>query len=143
MRHSIAWPFGAQQPLGIEIEPLAARDADLPADEIEAGHHLGDRMLDLQPRVHLEEIEAAVLVEQELDRAGVGVADGPARPRPPPTSSRARSAGDTASDGVSSTTFWWRRWIEHSRSTNGSTVPCASPSSCTSMWRGRVSRRSR
>ena len=32
-------------------------------------------MLDLQPRVHLEEIEAAVLVEQELDGAGVGVAD--------------------------------------------------------------------
>ncbi len=53
--------------------------------QIEAGHHLGDRMLDLQPRVHLEEIEAAVLVEQELDRAGVGVADGRARPRPRPT----------------------------------------------------------
>ena len=42
-------------------------------------------MLDLQPRVHLEEIEPAVLVEQELDRAGVGVADRRARPRPPPT----------------------------------------------------------
>ena len=75
MRHSMAWPFGAQQRRRIQIEPLAARDPNLPAHEIEAGHHLGDRVLDLQPRVHLEEIEAAVLVEQELDRAGVGVAD--------------------------------------------------------------------
>ena len=45
--------------------------------EIDAGDHLGDRVLDLQPRVHLEEVEAAVRVEQELDRAGVGVADAP------------------------------------------------------------------
>src|SRR5205823_13337737 len=31
-------------------------------------------MLDLQPRVHLEEIERAVLIEEELDRARAGVA---------------------------------------------------------------------
>ena len=31
-------------------------DADLPLDQVEAGDHLGDRMLDLQPRVHLEEV---------------------------------------------------------------------------------------
>ena len=41
----------------IDVEPLAAGDADLPLDEIDAGHHLGHRMLDLQPRVHLEEVE--------------------------------------------------------------------------------------
>ena len=75
MRHSIAWPCGVSSRDGIEIEPLAARDADLPAHQIDAGDHLGDRMLDLQPRVHLEEVEPAVVVEQELDRAGVGVAD--------------------------------------------------------------------
>src|SRR5689334_19916999 len=31
-------------------------------------------MLDLEPRVHLEEIERAVLVEEEFDRARVAVA---------------------------------------------------------------------
>ena len=102
-------PSGVSSRAGIEVEPLAARDANLPVHQIDAGHHLGDRMLDLQPRVHLEEVEAAVLVEQELDRAGVGVADrardrGRGAPSWP-----ARSAGVTASDGVSSTTFWWRR----------------------------------
>src|SRR5206468_1590507 len=59
----------------IERERLAPRNANLPLHEIDAGHHLGDRMLDLQPRVHLEEIEAAVFVEQELDGARVRVAD--------------------------------------------------------------------
>ena len=58
----------------IDVEPLAAGNPDLPVDEVEAGHHLGHRMLDLQPGVHLEEIERAVVVEQELDRARVGVA---------------------------------------------------------------------
>src|SRR5437879_11352382 len=33
-------------------------------------------MLDLQPRVHLQEGELAMLVEQELDRSRVGVARG-------------------------------------------------------------------
>ena len=39
------------------------------------GHHLRDRMLDLQTRVHLEE-EVALADEQALDRAGAAVADG-------------------------------------------------------------------
>ena len=38
---------------------LAAGDADLPLDEVDAGDHLGDRVLDLQPGVHLEEEELA------------------------------------------------------------------------------------
>ena len=54
---------------------FAGRDADLPLDEVDAGDHLGDRVLDLQAGVHLEEEELAVLVD-ELDRAGVVVADG-------------------------------------------------------------------
>ena len=37
--------------------------------------HLGDRVLDLQAGVHLEEEELAVLID-ELDGAGVVVADG-------------------------------------------------------------------
>ena len=36
----------------------------------------GDRMLDLQARVHLHEIEAPVGADDEFDRAGVHVADG-------------------------------------------------------------------
>ena len=54
-------------------------DAQLPLDEVESGDQLGDGVLDLQSGVHLEEEELAVLVE-ELDRAGVDVAAGLARP---------------------------------------------------------------
>ena len=56
---------------------LAGGDADLPLDEVDPGDRLGDRVLDLQPGVHLEEEELAVLVD-ELDGAGVVVADGAA-----------------------------------------------------------------
>ena len=48
-------------------------DAELLGDEVEAGDLLGDAVLDLQPRVHLEEEELAVL-EQHLDGARVHVA---------------------------------------------------------------------
>ena len=54
---------------------LASGDADLQLDEVEPGDHLRDRMLHLQARVHLQEVERAVAGEQELDRARVGVAD--------------------------------------------------------------------
>jgi hypothetical protein len=48
-------------------ERLAGRDADLLADQIEAGDHLGDRVLDLDARVHLDEVEVARAgVHQEL-----------------------------------------------------------------------------
>ncbi|TFB00624.1 hypothetical protein CCMA1212_007206 [Trichoderma ghanense] len=56
---------------------LAGGDAELPLDQVQAGDHLGDGVLDLQARVHLHEVElAAVLVEDELDRAGADVAHG-------------------------------------------------------------------
>jgi hypothetical protein len=35
----------------------AERHFSLPVHQIDPGHQLGHRMLDLQPRVHLEEIE--------------------------------------------------------------------------------------
>jgi hypothetical protein len=47
-------------------ERFAARDADLPLDQIHAGQHLGDAVLHLEARVHLEEGEAPVGREQEL-----------------------------------------------------------------------------
>ena len=51
--------------------------------------------------------------------------------------SRSRMPGtrSTRGDGASSTIFWWRRWIEHSRSPTAHTVPWRSAITCTSMWR--------
>ena len=57
----------------------AGGDADLRLDEIDAGDALGDRVLDLDARVDLDEIEpAGVGVLQELDRAGGAVVHGAA-----------------------------------------------------------------
>ena len=47
-----------------------------------------------------------------------------------------RRSGSSAGEGASSTTFWWRRWIEHSLSKRCKTLPCESPMTCTSTWRG-------
>ena len=57
-----------------ERQLLAGGDADLHLHDVDAGHHLGHRVLDLHPRVHLDEEELAVLV-QELEGAGAAVAD--------------------------------------------------------------------
>ena len=40
-----------------KAQALAVRHADLLGDEVEPGDHLGDGMLDLQARIHLEEVE--------------------------------------------------------------------------------------
>ena len=59
-------------------ERLAVRDAQLLAHQVDAGHRLGDGVLDLEPRVDLEEEELArVVVHQELDRARGVVAERP------------------------------------------------------------------
>src|SRR5439155_13579451 len=61
-----------QQSIGVrlgQVETFTLREPDLPAHEIEAGHHLSNRMLNLQARVHLEKVEPAILVEEELDGA--------------------------------------------------------------------------
>ena len=59
------------------VERLARRDSQLLTNEVDAGHELGDRVLDLQPRVQLDEVEALVRPEQELEGAGVAIADRP------------------------------------------------------------------
>ena len=64
-----------------EGQRLAGGDEQLRAHQIQARDRFRDRMLDLQPRVHFEEIEPRVVAlafEQELDGAGVDVADGAA-----------------------------------------------------------------
>src|SRR5262245_16498999 len=58
-----------------ERQRLSGRDTELPLDQVETGDHLGDGMLDLQSRVHLEEIEAPAVV-QELDGARTSIIDG-------------------------------------------------------------------
>jgi hypothetical protein len=45
-----------------ERERRAPGNPNLFNDEIEPGNHLRDRMLDLQPRVHLDEVELAAFV---------------------------------------------------------------------------------
>ncbi len=52
-----------------ERQFLPRRDADHLLDQVEPGDFLGHRMLDLQPRVHLEEVEASVGADDQLDRA--------------------------------------------------------------------------
>ena len=57
---------------------LALGDAQLELDQVQAGDFLGDRVLDLQPGVHLQEVERPVAVQDELDGARAGVAGRPA-----------------------------------------------------------------
>ena len=58
-----------------ERQRFTRRDSELPLDQIEPRDHFGDRMLHLKTGVHLHEIEGALLIHQELDRARVGVPD--------------------------------------------------------------------
>ncbi len=59
---------------------LPGSHAQLPLHQVLAGDRLGHRVLDLQPGIHLHEIEPQVAVAHlfgdELDRAGADVADG-------------------------------------------------------------------
>ena len=69
-------------------ERRAGGDLDLLVDDVDAGDHLGDGMLDLHARVHLDEIELSVLVE-ELDCPGADIAElGHGRARRPRRSRR-------------------------------------------------------
>ena len=57
-----------------EAQRQPGGELDLLAHQIDPGDQLGHRMLDLQPGVHLDEVELAVLVE-ELDRAEAAVVE--------------------------------------------------------------------
>ena len=48
----------------------------LPLHQIKTGNHLGNRMLNLKPGVHLHKIEGTILIKKKLDRAGTDVLDG-------------------------------------------------------------------
>ena len=73
-----------------QAERPALGNGDLLGDDVQPGDRLGDRVLDLDARVDLEEVElAAVGVDQELDRARAPVPEMTAegdrrRPQPVP-----------------------------------------------------------
>ena len=77
--------MAARHDVGLgERQRLPGRDPDLADHEVDAGEHLGHRVLDLDPAVDLDEVEAAIAVDQELEGADVLVAgrhDRPDRPR--------------------------------------------------------------
>ncbi len=90
--------------LGLAIaERGAVGDAQLLAHDVDAADHLADRMLDLKPRVHLDEKEFAVLVEK-FEGAGAAIAERRASHR-----RRARRSG-SRSVGVERRR---RRFLEH------------------------------
>ena len=51
-----------------ERQRLPRGDSELPLDQVEAGHRLGHRMLDLKAGVHLEEVEVAGPQASRRDR---------------------------------------------------------------------------
>ena len=104
-------------------ERLAGGDADLLGDDVDARQHLGHRVLDLDAAVDLDEVEVAVAVEQELERAHVlvaGLDDGANGGLAERLAARRRRAPAT---GASSMIFWWRRWTEQSRSPTCTPLP--------------------
>ncbi len=54
---------------------FARGNAQHQLDEIEPGHQFGDRMLDLQPCVHLEEVEISPAIDDKLHGPGRAVSD--------------------------------------------------------------------
>ena len=74
-----------------ELVPLGHQDLGL--DQVAAGDHLGDGVLHLDARVHLDEVVAPLLVEEELDGAGVAVGDLAADAAGRPSQSAARCSG--------------------------------------------------
>ena len=62
----------------VEPEGLTRRDTQLTRHEIDPEHLFGDRVLNLQPGVDLEEIKPTIGVDQHLDRARIDVPGGSA-----------------------------------------------------------------
>ncbi len=73
MRHSIAAPRCWTSSC-VNHKRLAGGHADLRFDQVDARHHFRHRMLDLNAGVDFDEVKIAGLIDDEFDRAGVGVA---------------------------------------------------------------------
>ena len=57
------------------VQRLSLRDFDLQLDQIQASHHLGHGMLNLDARVRFHEVKFAGWRYEELNRTDVGVPD--------------------------------------------------------------------
>ena len=130
MRHCRAWPLSGCRPARgtpalRRADARALGDADLRLDDVEPGDALGDRVLDLDARIDLDEIElAAVGILQEFDRAGADDSR-PARPifSAASQSSCALRLVEKAA-GARSTTFWLRRCTCSRARTRCTRLPC-------------------
>src|SRR5947208_9982715 len=54
---------------------LAGGKQNLTLDQIDIRNHLCDRVLDLNAGIHFDEVKPSILIHEELDSAGVNVAD--------------------------------------------------------------------
>ena len=68
-----------RDPLHLDIilghpQPFTARKTNLLLDQVDSSHHLGNRMLNLDAGIHLDEVEVEVPVDDKLHRAGIGIA---------------------------------------------------------------------
>ncbi len=86
-RHWMAWPLSLMSSWrgtpdsGVPIT-APSMHMDLRLDDVDAGDLLGDRMLDLDARIDLDEVElVGVGIHQELDRAGAAIVGGVAEPQ--------------------------------------------------------------
>ena len=125
-------------PRSVAIEPevgerLTRGEPELRLDEVDACHLLGDRVLDLEACVRLDE-PVHVALDEELDRRHVLQARFEREPHRASTRC-SRTTGSRCGAGAISMIFWWRRWMLQSRSPKSMTRPVWSPSTCTSMWR--------
>ena len=87
-------------------------------------------------RVFISRKKYSPSCEQALDRAGADVVDGLRGVDADLADALAQLVVDRAGAGDSSISFWWRRWIEQSRSPRWITLPCVSARTWTSTWRG-------
>ncbi len=82
----------------------ACRNHDLALHQVHIRHHLRHRMLHLDARIHLDEVQPPVLIHQELDGAGVPVSD--LRQRlAQDAANLSRNSGVTCVEGDSSSSF--------------------------------------
>lgn len=98
----------------LDRQRLTGSDTQLFFDQVNAGDHFSNRVFYLNTGVHFDEIELAVF-EQELESTCTAIADINTR--------FSATFADVATQfrvmpgaGASSTTFWWRRCMEQSRS---------------------------
>ena len=57
------------------VQPLAGSNPQLRLHQVDAGNRFRHRMLHLNARIHLDKVDRAVLIHQELDRPSILIAD--------------------------------------------------------------------